>query len=280
MNGRSDMTSNKQNPPQLKHLSEYLYSLEEKGISSFSFSELEKIGASKRALQVSLWRLATKRRIVSPSKGFYVIVPIQYQKFGSPPGMWFIHEWMKAINVKYYIANLSAAAIYGASHQAVQETEVITNKHTQKNNLIVGSVRFQFFYRKNIAEVPCRKWDVPTGSVLVSTPEATAIDLVRYMNRIGGASTVATVLTELSEQIDTEEFAKTITHMNAEVSVLQRLGLIFEIIEQKKLADVIQNTNHFNNLHSRPLNLTIPYFKEQLHPIWKVYVNDKIESDI
>ena len=34
------------------------------------------------------------------------------------------------------------------------------------------------------------------------------IDLVRYMNRLGGPSAVATVLTELAEQIETEEFAK------------------------------------------------------------------------
>lgn len=106
--------------------------------------------------------------------------------------MWFIHEWMKALNIKYYIGNLSAAAIYGEAHQAVQ-----------------------------------------------STPSATAIDLVRYMNRLGGPSAVATVLTELAEQIETEEFAKTIIQMNAEITVLQRLGVIFEIIGQKSLTNVI-----------------------------------------
>jgi predicted transcriptional regulator of viral defense system len=285
MNGGRTMNLTKQSSTQLKHLSDYLSSLEEQGINSFTFSELEKIGASKRALQVSLWRLAKKRRIISPSKGFYVIIPVQYQKLGSLPGMWFIHEWMKALNIKYYIGNLSAAAIYGAAHQAVQETEVIMNKKLQKNNLIVGSVRFQFFYRKNIVEVPCRKWNVPTGNVLVSTPSATAIDLVRYMNRLGGPSAVATVLTELAEQIETEELAKTIIQMNAEIAVLQRLGVIFEIIGQKRLTNVIQNANCFHNLHSIPLNLTVPHSKEQLnkeklHPIWKVYMNDKIESDI
>jgi hypothetical protein len=62
---------------------------------------------------------------------------------------------------------------------------------------------------------------------MVSTPEATAVDLVGYQHRAGGLAAVATVLAELAEQIDPEKFP--IAAGTAPVAWVQRLGYLLEL---------------------------------------------------
>ncbi len=61
------------------------------------------------------------------------------------------------------------------------------------------------------ADVPLTQVKVQTGHIPTSTPEATALDLIRYARRIGGLDRVLTVLQELGEVIEPgnlEEAAK------------------------------------------------------------------------
>jgi hypothetical protein len=55
-------------------------------------------------------------------------------------------------------------------------------------------VRVAFLTRKRLQEVPVQALNSPRGSLLTSTPEATAVDLVGYQHRAGGLDQVATVL--------------------------------------------------------------------------------------
>ena len=166
-------SKNQQKKESKKLLSDFLLSLEEKGKMCFILKDLESLGRSVKSLRMSLWRLSEKNRIVSPGSDFFVIVPVQYRKVGSPPALWYLNDWMKFICVDYYVGLLSAAAIHGASHQAVQETEVIVGR--QIDNRTIDRIRFRFFYRKNVSNTPTQKWEVPTGYVFVSTPAALKI---------------------------------------------------------------------------------------------------------
>jgi len=56
--------------------------------------------------------------------------------------------------------------------------------------------------RKRLTDVPVQPFNSPRGTLLVSTPEATAIDLVGYAAHAGGLNQVATVLSELAERMD------------------------------------------------------------------------------
>jgi hypothetical protein len=49
--------------------------------------------------------------------------------------------------------------------------------------------------------------NTPRGTITVSTPEATALDLVDYQHHAGGLSQVTTVLAELAEKINDEKLA-------------------------------------------------------------------------
>ena len=55
--------------------------------------------------------------------------------------------------------------------------------------------------------IPVQNFNTPRGTILVSTPEATAIDLVGYQHHAGGLDQVATILSELAEKIDPKKLA-------------------------------------------------------------------------
>lgn len=60
-------------------------------------------------------------------------------------------------------------------------------------------MRAEFIARKTVARVPTTQVNARRGPLRVSSPEATALDLVGYASRAGGLDPVATVLAELSE---------------------------------------------------------------------------------
>jgi predicted transcriptional regulator of viral defense system len=72
----------------------------------------------------------------------------------------------------------------------------------------------------------------------VSTPEATALDLVRYARHIGGLDAVLTVLTELAETMDPAKLAAA-SALESETSQIQRLGWLLDHLGQSSLADAV-----------------------------------------
>ena len=61
----------------------------------------------------------------------------------------------------------------------------------------------------------------------VSTPESTAVDLVRYLHWAGGLGNVATVLSELAERLDPKRLVA-VAEVEADVAAAQRLGFLLE----------------------------------------------------
>src|SRR6266581_1633070 len=134
---------------------------------------------------------------VSPARGFYVIVPPEYQALRCLPADQFIPDLMKRLDVSYYAGLLSAAQYHGAAHHRPQEFQVCLPAH--RRPIQCGAVRVVFIVRKQIADCPVQPFNTPRGTILVSTPEATALDLVGYAHRAGGLDNTATVISELAE---------------------------------------------------------------------------------
>jgi hypothetical protein len=67
--------------------------------------------------------------------------------------------------------------------------------------------RASFMVRKQLRAVAVQTLNTPRDGVLVSTPEATALDLVGYEQQVGGLNMGATVLSELAERIDPHKLA-------------------------------------------------------------------------
>lgn len=196
-----------------------------RGRHHFTSSELRSaLGVTEQATRQALSRVAAKGEIASPARGFYVIVPPEYRRLGCLPADQFVPALMEHRSARYYVGLLSAAQYYGAAYHRPQEFQVMLKRN--RPAIVCGSVRVTFVARRALTAVPVQSFNNPRGTVLVSTVEATAVDLVGYMHRAGGVDRVAGVLSELGEDIDPERLVE--ASGSASILWAQRLGYLLE----------------------------------------------------
>ena len=247
-----------------------------RGRYHFALPELRSaLGVSKAAARQALSRLAAKREIASPARGFYVIVPPEYRRLGCLPGDQFIPALMEHRNLRYYVGLLSAAQYHGAAHHRPQEFQVVVGKN--RPAIDCGAVRVAFVARSNLADVPVKRFNNPRGTVLVSTVEATAVDLVGYMHRAGGVDRVAGVLSELGEDMDPERLVE--ASQSASVLWAQRLGYLLEHVGAGHRTVLLKE-----HVQQRARNYTklLPGANAEGAPRskdWRLLVNASFEAD-
>jgi predicted transcriptional regulator of viral defense system len=158
--------------------------------------------AGSDATRHGLARLRSQRRLFTPARSFHVMVPPEYRSWGAVPAAWFIDPMMQHLGRDYYVGLLSAAAQHGASHQAAQTFQVVTDRHVEDRDF--DRVRLRFQTSALTAQTPVEPVNTPTGTMAVSTREATVGDLVERPGKSGGLSNVATILREIGELDGTE----------------------------------------------------------------------------
>lgn len=193
-------------------------------------------GLSAEAVKKALQRLARRRRVVKVKSYFYVIVPLEYLHADGPPPSWFIDDLMKAMERPYYVGLLSAAGIHGASHQQPQEFQVLTDRPVRP--LQVGRARIRFFVKKRVTEAAVQSVKTPTGTMHVSTPEATTVDLVRFARAAGQIDNVATVLVDLAPLLDPKRLLK-VVRASGDLPNAQRLGYLLEKVRGRPQAKAL-----------------------------------------
>ncbi|NNM88723.1 MAG: type IV toxin-antitoxin system AbiEi family antitoxin domain-containing protein, partial [Phycisphaerae bacterium] len=79
---------------------------------------LAELGLSLQAFQAAIARLTRKGALVSPRRGFYLILRPEDRPLGAPdPARW-IDPLMGYLGLDYRISLLRAAAFHGSTHQA------------------------------------------------------------------------------------------------------------------------------------------------------------------
>lgn len=226
-------------------------SLQARGRYTFLRAEaISGSGLSAEAVKKALQRLARRRRVVKVKKYFYVIVPLEYLHAGGPPPSWFIDDLMKAMGRAYYVGLLSAAAIHGASHQQPQEFQVFTDRPVRP--LQVGRARIRFFVNKRVTDAPVQSVKTPTGTMRVSTPEPTAVDLVRFARAAGHIDNVATVLVDLAPLLDAKRLLK-VVRASGDLPNAQRLGHLFDRVRGRPQAKALHEWLECRSLRVVPL---------------------------
>lgn len=233
------------------------------------------LGVSPAAAKLALNRMAKQGAIASPARGFYVIVPPEYHTLGCLPADQFIPALMKALGQTYYAGLLSAAQYHGAAHQRPQEFQVFLAKN--RRPIQCGKVRVAFMARKRIADVPVQSFNTPRGTILVSTPEATAIDLIGYQHHAGGLDQVATILSELVEKIAPEKLA--VAAPTAPITWAQRLGYLLEHIDASDKASALKAYVQEHARLSTALLPTLPRADSPRDDDWNLYVNADVEAE-
>ncbi len=259
---------------------EWLHNKEIRGISTFSTQEAQSAfsDSSPNIVNIQLNRLATKGRIQSVYRGFYVIVPVQYQLKGIIPPSYYIDELMAYLKKPYYVGLLSAAMLHGAGHQRAMQTQIITNRPklltANKESLI------DWNYRYEIPEELIITKNAEVGVLRYSNVELTAVDLVQYSQHIGGYQRSATVLAELIDSLDIHKIGDVIKYTT--ITTLQRLGYILEyILEANEEADTLMKVLKENgcNLKSIPMSTSHNKRSDAGSNRWRVNMNIDIEID-
>jgi predicted transcriptional regulator of viral defense system len=264
-------------PPRYRTLTELVDALQASG--RYVFRREEALGileVSEGAFKQAAHRLAVKRRIVAPRRSFIVVVPLEYRSAGAPPPSWFIADLMAFHDQPYYVGLLSAAALHGAAHQQPQEFQVITDRPLRP--ALAGGMRLRFFKKRRPERTATIDVKTETGTMRVSTPEATALDLLRYVGSTGGLGNVATVLAELAERIDGERLVE--AAKAEELSVAQRLGFLLELVEATETAAPLRRW--IATQQPRPTLLRPDVSSENTSRSlpWQVIVNETVEPDL
>ena len=207
---------------------EVIADLVARGRYHFTSAELRSaLGVSDDAARQALSRLAAKGSIASPARGFYVIVPPEYRRLGCLPAGQFIPALMEHRKVPYYAAFAVGCAIprcrasssAGVPGHPRQKTD--RRSHAVPSgclSLHAGTSRTWLSRRSIRREEP----------FLVSTVEATAVDLVGYMHLAGGVNRVAGLLSELGEETEPGRLVE--AARSASIPWAQRLGYLLDYV--------------------------------------------------
>lgn len=222
-----------------------------KGYCCFTYAQVkEALGVSDVAARAALRRLKQKGELAHPLSGFYVIVPPEYRVLGCRPAEHFIHDLMEFINAPYYVGLLSAAQYHGAAHHRPQQFQVITAQ--KRRPITCGRIKIAFITKKNAEQTSTQNFNTSQGAIVVSTPEATAIDMVTYPNRCGGIDNVLTVLTDLVKKMDADKL-QTLSSATDEVTWIQRLGYLLDLIKVNHLSDILHKSLENHRVRARLL---------------------------
>lgn len=188
------------------------------------------------AARSQLARLGSRVVRVSRMHQFFVIVSPEQFAIGAPPVAWWLDDYFKWLGHPYYLALQSAAATYGATPQALQVTHVMTD--VPRRPVTVGRLQVRFFVKGGVERTPTQPLANAYAPLEVSTPEATAFDLIRYASRIGGTGRAIETLVPLLPLLRRAEMKRVLDAEN-ETSTAQRLGYIIERSGKTTLAGVI-----------------------------------------
>ena len=220
-------------------LAQWMTDLLSAGRVVFSLEEARReLGIGRGAFLDAAERLQRRGHLIRPRRGFYVIVPPQYLAWGAPPPSWYIDDLMRFEDCSYYVGLLKAAELHRATHQAVMEFQVVSDKRFPKIQL--GRSVIAFYFRNEFEAIAAGVADHKTaaGRMKVSSPELTALDLVRYPHAAVGLDNIVTVLADLGDTLDATQLV--LLSRGFERSVSQRLGYLLDFLGCGNQAGLLQ----------------------------------------
>lgn len=266
--------------------SEYLQQIRASGRRHFTSEEIRaELQLPDSSARSGLYRLKRDKKVISPVNGLYVLVPPEFQSYGSIPAQELIPIIMRHLQADYYVGLLSAGLFYGATHQKPARFQVITNRRI-KHSLQFGDVVIELVYKNSLDGLPTQDFVVSTGYLSVATPELLVIDLFKYSKRAGGISHIATVLSELAPSIDGDKLIELAEELG-EICQIQRVGFLLERIDvledEEKKNQITQKLAEYLQSIDRPYVALVPYISRTGHhrcKKWKIIENTDFESDI
>jgi predicted transcriptional regulator of viral defense system len=247
---------------------------------------MAELGLSPEALKSAIARLSRKGVLVSPRRGFYLILRPEDRVLGAPdPARW-IDPLMKFLEVDYRISLLRAAAFHGASHQAAMVFQVIAPQ--QLRDIEIGRQRIEFLFQspRAFAKANRPEWlaqlKTDAGFAKVAGVELTLLDICRYFHQAGGMNGAAQAVQDLGKKANARILAKAASAY--ENSSLRRLGYLLERFGHARQAAALrpfaEKAKSFKPLDPsvKPIVPELAAMEER-NADWKLLINVAIEID-
>jgi len=196
---------------------------------------------------------------------------------------YFIDAMMRFVEATYYVGLISAAAHWGASHQSPMHYYVVTDRVMKPIDL--GKIKISFVTKTNFPDIRyLKKVSGIGGYFYVSSPELTAIDLMKFSRKSGHLNNVATILDELSDLFESDKVVEICHSVDTPTSTIQRLGYTFDrVLEMDKIADLFESCLKERKYSNIVLSVArkvgdrfenVPYDSR-----WGLYINSIVEPD-
>ena len=156
---------------------------------------------------------------------------------GAPPVTDWLDDYFKWLGQPYYLALQSAAGIYGASPQAIQETQIIAS--LPRREMVIGRIRVRFFVKSSMAKSLTQQLANAHAPLTVSTPETTVFDLIRYVPSLGGIERAVETIEPLLPLIKAK-LLKQMLEAKGETATAQRLGFILNELGANSFATIVK----------------------------------------
>lgn len=246
------------------------------GRYAFTLAEAtSELGTTAAAARQALARLQQRKEVFSPTKGLYVAIPSEYRNWGVLPGEWFIDAMMRHLGRPYYVALLSAARIHGASHQAPQVFQVMT-EGTPLRDRDLGRVRLRLYKSQHVGKDKTEQITVPPGYATVSARETTAVDLISHYRDSGGHGNVATIIKEIGE-LNGAELARVASRRGR--AAVRRTGWFVDRFGQADDLEALRQAARLDVGEPTLLDPGGPK-RGKTDPGWRVRLNTHVEPDL
>ena len=262
----------------MKAAEEYIKQLLKRGHCCFTLPEAQAALDQKGpALNLTLQRLRKAGWIAPVSRGFYLALDVQHQATGMLDPVWFVDDWAKFMDMDhYYVGGLSAAALHGAAHQRPMQFQVFADR--QVRDVKQKELHLATFYKKDTKDTPITKLKSPAGYFNVSTPEATAYDIVAYHRCCPSLDHAATVLVELAEGMNAKRLAE-LALMPQWRPSLQRLGYLLDYVQWPEKASRLHAALQRQPVKYVALESRLPS-EGKRNDRWLIIENTDIQPDI
>ena len=187
------------------------------------------LGIPKNQVSQRMAPLRKKGAIATPARGLWIPVSPEYRAWRAPEPAAYLADMMRYLGSDYCVGWLTAAALYGASHHAVQVFQVATSR--QIANRAVGRSELVFLQRTYLEEVGASSMSLPLGRMRVASVATTMLMVCADVDICGGIDNVANVVVELVEGTDDMQLVIDDICRNAHafpVAAARRLGWLIE----------------------------------------------------
>ncbi len=265
----------------------YLDDLQSHGRFTFTRAEgLAALGQSAKAFSAAITRSIKKGRLLSPRRGFYLILRPEDRIAGAPDPLRWIDPLMQYLDIDYRISLLRAAVFHGVSHQASMVFQVIVPK--QMRSMETGRHRIQFIFQAPAVFKKVNRTDwlmqmkSDTGFARVAGVELTLLDSIRYFHKAAGMNGAAQIIHDIGPKARPGKLAKAAGVY--ENTTVRRLGYLFDYFGYDRQAKVLLPLAS----KARSMKLLNPSIKSWLgeiedvqekDPKWKLIINDILEID-